>query len=69
MRPVNLPDLEPARQIERHVWRRTFFDSLKVVVIWLARDGVKASMEASNFAAMSINEVIVWGGVGLLTVD
>ena len=62
------PAFDPARRIERHIWRRNFCTLQRSSSFgWLAI-GVKSSMAASNLEAMSDNEVIVaWGG--LLTVD
>ena len=62
---MTLPDFEPARRIERQDWRRTFLTLRRLLSFGWPMMGVKTLVAASNFAAMSNDEVIVvWGGGG-----
>ena len=59
---MTLPAFEPARQIYRHVCRRTLRTPWRSLSLGLPTIGTKASMADSNLAVMSEDEVIVaWG--------
>ena len=59
---MTFPDFEPARRIERHICRGTFWTPRSSSSLGWPTIGVKASMAASNLVAMSDDQVIVaWG--------
>ena len=61
---MTLPAFELTRRTERHVWRKTFLTPQRSLSFGWLTMGVKASMLASNFADMSVDEVIFILGVG-----